>query len=76
MALLAMAWHMHSNIFFLNPAALMLPFKRLQVSDFGLSVRMDLSETHVSSLFHGTITHMAPEVLLKGTCSKASDVYA
>eukprot|EP00983_Pelagomonas_calceolata_P062410 1147297-Pelagomonas_calceolata.AAC.4 len=43
------------------------------VSDFGLSVRMDLSATHVSSLFQGTLTHMSPEVLLKGTCSKASD---
>ncbi|KAF5833120.1 kinase-like domain-containing protein [Dunaliella salina] len=47
-----------------------------KVSDFGLSVRMDHMETHVSSLFQGTMTHMAPEVLLKGTCSKASDVYA
>eukprot|EP00200_Dunaliella_tertiolecta_P012532 CAMPEP_0202391034 /NCGR_PEP_ID=MMETSP1127-20130417/91622_1 /ASSEMBLY_ACC=CAM_ASM_000462 /TAXON_ID=3047 /ORGANISM="Dunaliella tertiolecta, Strain CCMP1320" /LENGTH=541 /DNA_ID=CAMNT_0048993441 /DNA_START=1120 /DNA_END=2745 /DNA_ORIENTATION=+ len=47
-----------------------------KVSDFGLSVRMDHLETHVSSLFQGTMTHMAPEVLLKGTCSKASDVYA
>eukprot|EP00983_Pelagomonas_calceolata_P058975 1145725-Pelagomonas_calceolata.AAC.2 len=34
------------------------------------------AETHVSSLFQGTMTHMAPEVMLKGTCSKASDVYA
>jgi len=47
-----------------------------KVSDFGLSVRMENMETHVSSLFQGTLTHMAPEVLLKGTCSKASDVYA
>ncbi|KAF5837077.1 kinase-like domain-containing protein [Dunaliella salina] len=47
-----------------------------KVSDFGLSVRMDNQETHVSSLFQGTMTHMAPEVMLKGTCSKASDVYA
>ncbi len=37
---------------------------------------MDHAATHVSSLFQGTMTHMAPEVLLKGTCSKASDVYA
>ncbi|KAF5842282.1 kinase-like domain-containing protein, partial [Dunaliella salina] len=47
-----------------------------KVSDFGLSVRMDHTATHVSSMFQGTITHMAPELLLKGTCSKASDVYA
>ncbi|KAF5833115.1 hypothetical protein DUNSADRAFT_10665 [Dunaliella salina] len=47
-----------------------------KVSDFGLSVCMENMETHVSSLFQGTLTHMAPEVMLKGTCSKASDVYA
>eukprot|EP00983_Pelagomonas_calceolata_P081776 1155691-Pelagomonas_calceolata.AAC.3 len=54
----------------------MVPWAALKVSDFGLSVRMENMETHVSSLFQGTMTHMAPEVLLKGTCSKASDVYA
>uniref|UniRef100_A0A7S3VTM3 Protein kinase domain-containing protein n=1 Tax=Dunaliella tertiolecta TaxID=3047 RepID=A0A7S3VTM3_DUNTE len=47
-----------------------------KVSDFGLSVRMENMETHVSSLFQGTLTHMAPEVLLEGRVSKAADVYA
>ena len=30
--------------------------------DFGLSVRMDTADSHVSQMFQGTITHMAPEV--------------
>jgi serine/threonine protein kinase len=45
-----------------------------KVADFGLSVKLDLNETHVSNLFRGTKTHMAPEVLLHGLNSKASDV--
>ncbi|KAF5833121.1 hypothetical protein DUNSADRAFT_10671 [Dunaliella salina] len=60
----------------MDVAKAMLHLHCNNVSDFGLSVRMDHLETHVSSLFQGTLTHMAPEVLLKGTCSKASDVYA
>lgn len=30
----------------------------------------------MSSIFNGTITHMAPEVIMKGYVSKAADVYA
>ncbi|GFR51737.1 hypothetical protein Agub_g14113, partial [Astrephomene gubernaculifera] len=47
-----------------------------KVADFGLSMRMDPHETHVSNVYQGTITHMAPEVLLHGKVSKMSDVYA
>ncbi|GAX84475.1 hypothetical protein CEUSTIGMA_g11895.t1 [Chlamydomonas eustigma] len=47
-----------------------------KVSDFGLSLRMAAADTHVSKAFQGTLTHMAPEVLLKGIQSTASDVYA
>mmetsp|Transcript_4672 Transcript_4672/g.14117 ORF Transcript_4672/g.14117 Transcript_4672/m.14117 type:complete len:888 (-) Transcript_4672:1869-4532(-) len=47
-----------------------------KVADFGLSVRMEHSETHMSDLFQGTVTHMAPEILLEGRVSKAADVYA
>ncbi|KAG2431643.1 hypothetical protein HYH02_013220 [Chlamydomonas schloesseri] len=47
-----------------------------KVADFGLSLRIDPTETHVSNVYQGTITHMAPEVLLHGKVSKASDVYA
>ncbi|GAX79340.1 hypothetical protein CEUSTIGMA_g6782.t1 [Chlamydomonas eustigma] len=47
-----------------------------KVADFGLSVSLDSTQSHMSSLFQGTLTHMAPEVIMKGTASKASDVYA
>lgn len=30
----------------------------VQVADFGLSTKMDHLETHVSSMFQGTLTHM------------------
>ena len=45
-----------------------------KVADFGLSVQMDKAETHVSGLFQGTLTHMAPETLLSGTKSSAADM--
>ena len=44
-----------------------------KVADFGLSVKMDRTESHVR-LFQGTQTHMAPEVLLWGHLSRAADV--
>eukprot|EP00775_Hariotina_reticulata_P011706 gene11706-11851_t len=47
-----------------------------KVSDFGLSVRMDPTETHISNVYQGTLTHMPPEVLMYGKISRASDVYA
>lgn len=47
----------------------------LQVGDFGLSLKMDHMETHVSNVYQGTLTHMAPEIMLDGRVSKAADVY-
>ncbi|GLI63679.1 hypothetical protein VaNZ11_006717 [Volvox africanus] len=47
-----------------------------KVADFGLSVRLDHTATHISHAFQGSLTHMAPEVMLKGHISKAADVYA
>uniref|UniRef100_A0A383WJF9 Protein kinase domain-containing protein n=1 Tax=Tetradesmus obliquus TaxID=3088 RepID=A0A383WJF9_TETOB len=47
-----------------------------KVSDFGLSLCVDPGETHVSSVHAGTLTHMAPELLMHGRCSRASDVYS
>lgn len=32
------------------------------MADFGLAVRIDNNETHMSGMFQGTLTHMAPEV--------------
>lgn len=45
-----------------------------KIADFGLSHKMEAEETHVSKLFQGTPTHMAPEVFLHGHQSKAVDV--
>jgi serine/threonine protein kinase len=50
------------------------PIPLLQISDFGLSVKMNMDETHISGGQDGTLTHMAPEVLLEGKQSKAADV--
>ncbi|GAX77879.1 hypothetical protein CEUSTIGMA_g5321.t1 [Chlamydomonas eustigma] len=47
-----------------------------KVADFGLSVKMDQTETHVSKCFQGTLTHMSPEMILSGYQSKAGDVYS
>ncbi|GFR47439.1 hypothetical protein Agub_g9162 [Astrephomene gubernaculifera] len=47
-----------------------------KVADFGLSTRMEHQETHLSACFQGTLTHMAPEVMLEGRISKAADVYS
>lgn len=47
-----------------------------KISDFGLSLSLDNGKTHVEDLYQGTTTHMAPEILLRGRQSKASDVYA
>ncbi|KAG2490397.1 hypothetical protein HYH03_011197 [Edaphochlamys debaryana] len=48
-----------------------------KVSDFGLSFRLEDPEaTHATKGQLGSITHMAPEVLVQGRVSKASDVYS
>lgn len=47
-----------------------------KVADFGLSIKMDKGQTHVSGVHAGTLTHMAPEILMSGRISKAADVYA
>ncbi|GAX79176.1 hypothetical protein CEUSTIGMA_g6616.t1 [Chlamydomonas eustigma] len=47
-----------------------------KVADFGMSSQINQTEGHVSSMFQGTLTHMAPEVLMQGHISKAGDVYA
>jgi hypothetical protein len=31
-----------------------------KVGDFGLSLTMDVHETHISQVFQGTLSHMAP----------------
>jgi serine/threonine protein kinase len=48
----------------------------MQIADFGLSMRIDPDATHVSNVYQGTMTHMAPEVMLHGKLSRQSDIYA
>lgn len=43
-----------------------------KLADFGLSVRMEDGQSHHSRLFQGTPHYMAPEVLARGSLSKAS----
>ena len=50
--------------------------RTVKVADFGLSDTLDNNKSHISQAFHGTMTHMAPEVLMDGRHSMASDVYA
>ncbi len=45
-----------------------------KIADFGMSVQMDVAETHISQWTCGTPTHMAPEVIMQGFQSKATDV--
>jgi len=47
-----------------------------KLTDFGLSVQMSVSQTHVSQHQTGTLDHMAPEVMMEGKSSKRSDVYS
>jgi serine/threonine protein kinase len=47
-----------------------------KVADFGLSVKMSSAETHMNNMYQGTMTHMAPELLMEGRVSKAADVRA
>jgi len=47
-----------------------------KVADFGLSVRVNPDDTHISNAYQGTMSHMAPETLMHGRVSKAVDVYA
>ena len=53
-----------------------LPVAIAKVADFGLSARLTAEQTHLSNVHSGTITHMAPEIVLAGHLSKSADVYA
>jgi len=47
-----------------------------KVADFGLSIKLDNQQTHMSNITSGTVTHMSPELLQHNKSSAASDVYA
>eukprot|EP00775_Hariotina_reticulata_P003798 gene3798-4055_t len=47
-----------------------------KVADFGLSRLLSPENEKIITRTHGTITHMAPEIITESTHSKAADVYS
>jgi serine/threonine protein kinase len=47
-----------------------------KLSDFGLSRVLPLGSTTITTRTHGTVTHMAPELLLEGRMTRAADVWS
>ncbi|KAI8471136.1 MAG: kinase-like domain-containing protein [Monoraphidium minutum] len=47
-----------------------------KVADFGLSRLLPIDSDQIMTRTHGTITHMAPEVITESLHSKAADVYS
>ncbi|KAI8469769.1 MAG: hypothetical protein J3K34DRAFT_512345 [Monoraphidium minutum] len=47
-----------------------------KIADFGLSVRIPEGASHVSNMRQGTPFYVAPEVVKRGTMTKACDVYS
>eukprot|EP00803_Ostreobium_quekettii_P007950 evm.model.scf_1330.3 EVM.evm.TU.scf_1330.3 scf_1330:17054-27691(+) len=47
-----------------------------KIADFGLSLKMNSEQTHVSNVQQGEPFYMAREVMEEGSASKAADVYA
>jgi len=47
-----------------------------KVADFGMSMKIQGNQTHVSGVHHGTPLYIAPEILADGKASKAADVYS
>jgi serine/threonine protein kinase len=47
-----------------------------KVADFGLRRSLAPNATHISTQSHGTVTHVAPEVLTSSHMGLASDVYS
>lgn len=46
------------------------------MSDFGLSRVLQETKNHIKTQTFGTVTHVPPELLSKGTLSSKADVYA
>lgn len=49
---------------------------RCKVADFGLSRAIDASTEGIKTNTIGTVTHMPPELLMRGYLSNAADVYS
>lgn len=52
------------------------PCNAEQVADFSMTRALDAGKTHCTTTSLGTISHMAPEVVLTGKQTKPGDVYA
>jgi hypothetical protein len=48
----------------------------MQVADFGLSRVLQDDKNHIKTQTFGTVTHVPPELLSKGTLTTKADVYA
>ncbi|GAX74864.1 hypothetical protein CEUSTIGMA_g2310.t1 [Chlamydomonas eustigma] len=48
----------------------------VKVADFGMSMRIQANQTHVSGIRNGTPLYMAPEILASSRASKSADVYS
>jgi serine/threonine protein kinase len=46
-----------------------------QVADFGLAVKMEQQQSHVSNMLIGTPFYLAPEVQHGGRVTTSADVY-
>ncbi|GAX82044.1 hypothetical protein CEUSTIGMA_g9472.t1 [Chlamydomonas eustigma] len=78
--------HLHSkNIIHgdLNPNNVLLKSDRnsnrgfvCKLADFGLSVKMQAGQSHISNMRRGTPFYTAPEVLSKGNMTKAADTFS
>lgn len=47
-----------------------------QIADFGLSVKMNYMQSHISNHKAGTPFYMAPEVVQHGVLSKRADIFS
>lgn len=48
----------------------------VQIADFGLSVKMNYMQSHISNHKAGTPFYMAPEVVQHGVLSKRADIFS
>ncbi|KXZ48633.1 hypothetical protein GPECTOR_26g536 [Gonium pectorale] len=47
-----------------------------KIADFGLSIRMNADQSHISNMRRGTPFYTCPQILSRGNMTKAADVYS